>query len=275
VAAMSLAADAAWAQDDKDKDKDKSGDEEPPKPPPKKKPQAKTDKPEDERSDHERVVGHFGVSWFGVSTIPLGLGTPTGDANNPTIGLLPATTVSAPALGIRYWLSNSLGIDVGIGIGYNGGSITDTAPSGAGITTNKTDKLGAFGFLLHGGLPIALVSGKHISLQLTPETNIGFAHATVAAPPPNAAVPNPPPNASLSGIRFDLGARIGGEVQFGFIGVPELALEGSIGAFFTYQQSSVSVGPTSHTDTSMGLTTASFHNPWDFFASVVSARYYF
>jgi hypothetical protein len=273
MAAMSLAAGAAYAQDDKDKEKEKEkATEEEPKPPPKKKAPGKADKPDDERPDHDRVVGRIGVSWFGVSTIPLGLGTPGGDATNPMINLLPATTVSAPALGIRYWLNSTLGIDVGIGLGYNGGSISDTAPSATGTTTNKADKLGAVGFLLHAGLPLALATGKHISLQVTPETNLGFAHASVAA---DALNPNPPPNASLSGMRFDLGARIGGELQFGFIGVPELALEGSIGAFFTYQQSGISVGPSSHTDTSIGFTTASFHNPWDFFASVVSARYYF
>jgi hypothetical protein len=83
------------------------------------------------------------------------------------------------------------------------------------------------------------------------------------------------PDASLSGVRFDLGARIGGEVHFGFIGIPELSLEGSIGAFFTYQTWGVSAGAASVSDNSLGLSTASFNNPWDFFASVVRARYYF
>jgi hypothetical protein len=210
-----------------------------------------------------------------VSSIPLGLGTPGGDAAAPTVNVDPkndSIIVSAPALGIRYWLNTTLGIDVGIGLGYNGGSISLTVPSPTGTTTSKVDKLGAVGFLLHGGLPLALATGKHISLQVTPELNLGFAHASVAA---DMTMANPPPNATLSGLRFDLGARIGGEVQFGFIGIPELALEGSIGAFFTYQQSGISVGPSSYSNSSIGFTTASFHSPWDFFASVVAARYYF
>ncbi len=238
-----------------------STDDDDAKPVVKKKP--KPEKSDDDKTNHERVVGHFGFSWFGVSSIPLGIGSPTGTTAVPAITLGTPITVSAPAVGIRYWLSNTVGIDAGIGLGYTGGSVTNNNVS--------VDKLGAFGFLIHAGLPLALASGKHISLQLTPETNLGFSHAAVAATVEN----NAPPAASLGGVRFDLGARIGGEIQFGFIGIPELALEGSIGAFFTYQQSSVTVGSANNTNSSIALTTANFHDPWDFFTSVVAARYYF
>lgn len=260
AAGMTLLTAAAHADDN-----DKSGDEEPkPRPKPKLKAE-KVAKPDSEKNDHERVVGHFGVSWFGVSSIPLGIGAPAGNSANPAIALGNPSyvTISAPAIGVRYWLNEGLGIDAGIGIGYSGGSVEDN--------NVRVGKLGAFGMLFHAGLPLSIVSGKHISLQITPEANFGFAHASVAS----NVVDHPPPDASLSGMRLDIGARVGGEVQFGFIGLPELALEGSLGAFFTYQRNGVSVGPASHSDVSYSLTTASFHNPWDFFASVVSARYYF
>ena len=249
-----------------------AGDDEP-KPVVKRKPKpVVVEKPDEDKTDHERVVGHLGFSWFGVSSIPLGFGTPTGTTAQPGIAVGAALTVSAPAIGVRYWFSSLFGIDAGIGIGYSGGSVSTTTVAANGATNNTSvDKLGAFGFLIHAGVPISLVAGKHISLQITPETNLGFTHAAVAAPVEN----NPPPAANLSGVRFDLGARVGGEIQFGFIGIPELALEGSIGAFFTYQQNSVTDGAASHTDSSIALTTANFHNPWDFFTSVVAARYYF
>jgi hypothetical protein len=268
AAALSLAAGAALADDDKDKDKkkDDSGDEEPP-PKKKKPPEPPKPKPDDERPDHDRVVGRLGVSWFGVSTIPMGMGAPSGTADNPSLMVSAPITINAPALGIRWWFNQTLGIDVGLGFGYSGGSTTDTT----GTTSTSTSKLGAFGMLIHGGVPLSLATGKHISLQITPETNLGFAHASVSPTAPMSGLPS----AGLNGFRFDLGARIGGEVQFGFIGIPELSLEGSIGAFFTYQSTGVSAGPASHNDSSVGLTTASFNNPWDFFASVVRARYYF
>src|SRR5262249_26224522 len=156
-----------------------------------------------EKTDHERMIGHVGVGWFGVTSIPLGIGTPGGSAAMPQINLGTPTTVAAPAVGIRYWFTNLVGLDVGIGIGYNGGNVTDNHVS--------VDKLGAFGMLIHAGVRLSLVAGKHISLQITPETNLGFSHASVASNNPT----NPPPNAVLGGIRFDLGARVGGEVQFG------------------------------------------------------------
>ena len=37
------------------------------------------------------------------------------------------------------------------------------------------------------------------------------------------------PDTSLTGSRIEIGARAGAEIQFGFIGVPQLALQGSIG----------------------------------------------
>jgi hypothetical protein len=269
AAALSLVAGAAWADDDKDKkkDKDDSADEDPP--PRKKKPPPPPPVKDDDKPDHDRMVGHLGVGWMGVSTIPMGMGTVGGTANAVTVtpGTPASINLSAPSLGIRWWFNPTLGIDVGLGFAYSGGSTT----AATGTTSTSTSKLGAFGMLIHGGVPIALAQGKHISLQLTPETNIGFTHASVA---PAAAITGLP-NASLSGVRFDLGARIGGEVHFGFIGIPELSLEGSIGAFFTYQATGISAGAASYSDNSIGLTTASFNSPWDFFTSVVRARYYF
>jgi hypothetical protein len=268
VMTVSLAAGGAWADEDKDKKKDDSaGDEEPPPPPPKKKPPPPPpptpEKTDESKTDHERMVGHIGVSWFGVSSLPMGIGQPTGTTDAPSYTVGQSITLSAPALGIRWWINQTVGIDVGVGVTYSGGSVSDNNVS--------VPKLGAFGMLLHGGVPFSLATGKHISLQLTPETNIGFTHATVAS----TATMDPPPSATLSGVRFDLGARIGGEVHFGFIGIPELSLEGSIGAFLTYQATGVSVGPASHSDSNVGFTTASFNSPWDFFSSVVRARYYF
>jgi hypothetical protein len=254
---------------DKKKDKDDSSEDEPP-PPKKKKPPPPPPVKDDDKSDHDRMVGHLGVGWMGVSTIPLGMGTVGGTANAVTVtpGNPASIDLSAPSLGIRWWFNPTLGIDVGLGFAYSGGSTT----AATGTTSTSTSKLGAFGMLIHGGVPIALAQGKHISLQITPETNIGFTHASVA---PQGAAATGLPNATLSGVRFDLGARIGGEVHFGFIGIPELSLEGSIGAFFTYQSTGISAGAASYNDNSVGLTTASFNSPWDFFTSVVRARYYF
>lgn len=214
-------------------------------------------------SDHDMWTGHMGISWFGVSDIPLATGSPAGTADDPVLVPGAPTTVSTPAIGMRYWLSPKLGLDAGLGFMVTGGSIR--------TTTSAADKQRVFAFLLHGGMPISLATGKHISIQLTPELNFGYATSSVE--PPQSI--DPPPNASLSGMRLDVGARFGAEIHFGFIDVPELALEGSIGAFLTYQSTSASVGEAKATQSNFLFTTASFDNPWEIFTSLIAARYYF
>jgi hypothetical protein len=225
---------------------------------------AETAKPTGEK-DHDHWVGHVGASWFGVSTVPIATGGPSGTKDNPGVapGAAPAT-VSVPAVGIRYWLSSQIGIDAGIGFSASTGSIR--------ATTFATDKQSVFAMLIHAGMPVSPVAGKHIALTITPEINFGFATSSVE---PSGPQPNPPPSASLFGQRFDIGARIGGEIYFGFIGIPELALEGSFGAYFTHQRTSISVDTATYTDTSVLATTANFKDPWQLFASSIAARYYF
>jgi hypothetical protein len=125
--------------------------------------------------------------------------------------------------------------------------------------------------LAHGGMPVSITSGRHISLQLIPEFNLGFATSSVEP----AVGANPPPNANLTGVRFDLGARVGGEVHFGFMDIPQLSLEGSVGAFMTYQATKITVGNAFASQTNLLISTASYQNPWDIFTSYIRARYYF
>ena len=64
---------------------------------------------EDEVSDHEKVVGHIGVGYLGLTTLPLAPGNG-----------IPAT-VSAPVIGVRYWLAEKIGLDLGLGFGLTFG----------------------------------------------------------------------------------------------------------------------------------------------------------
>jgi len=214
-------------------------------------------------SDHSQMVGRMGIGWFGLSNVPIATGTPGGSADDPAINAGAPTTVATPAIGVRMWMNEKIGLDIGAGFSIATGS--------ARTVTTGIDKATVFSFLAHGGLPVSLATGKHISLQLIPEMNIGFAVSSVEP----AQQINPPPNASLTGVRLDLGARIGGEVHFGFMDIPELSLEGTVGAFLTYQATNASVGEVFATQHNLLVTTASYQNPWDIFTSSVRARYYF
>ena len=264
-AALLLGAPLAFGaeDDDDDEEKEKPAETKPVAPPPPVANATPAASKDDPISDHLKMVGRMGVGWFGLSSIPIATGTPGGNFDQPSVNAGPSATVSTPAIGVRYWLNPKMGIDVGAGISLTAG--------GARNVTQGVDKATVFSGLLHGGLPVSFVTGKHISLQLIPEMNLGFAVSSVE--PVQQA--NPPPNATLTGVRFDLGARIGGEVHFGFIDLPELSLEGSVGAFMTYQATKISVLTAFASQSNFLVTTASYQNPWDIFTSSVRARYYF
>ncbi len=161
-------------------------------PPP---PTLKTDPPPGAGdTDHEGVVSHLGVTVFSPETIPL-----------PAFAGAPAGVTTAPVIGVRYWMMANLGIDAGVGIGW----FTGSAPS-------------PFAMAFHVGVPIALASSKHFTFLVLPEANLAFAHEN--QPVPGAA------NNTADGFLFDIGGRVGAEIQFGFIGIPQLALQGLSGS---------------------------------------------
>ncbi len=218
---------------------------------------------DDNTPDHERFIGRFAVGYFGVSQLPIA------NVTNGANGLgIAQGNVSAPVIGVRYWLSRMIGIDGGLGLGVAGGS-SETVNGG---TTTTTDKPSAFGMVLHGGVPIALTHGKHYSFLAIPEFNIGFTNGTIKAT--NA------PDIDLSGFRFDLGARVGAEIHFGFIGLPELSLEGSVGLAFHRVAYKAKTTPANGATVSAsdGTTTFSTNvqsDPWALFVNNIAAFYYF
>ena len=116
---------------------------------------------------------------------------------------------------------------------------------------------------IHGGLPIALATSKHMTFELIPEATIGFAGNSAAN------------NLSYSGFRLDLGARIGGEIQFGFIGIPQLALQASVGLYLEHDSWGYSTPGNSGSASSTTFATSVQSDPWGIFTDNVSALYYF
>ena len=201
-------------------------------------------------TDHGLVVRHFGIGYMGRRTMNI---NPTG---------APAT-VDAPIIGVRYWLDPLIGIDVGLGLLFSGGSTK--------VGDTSTDLQGYTVFMLHGGVPLALAGSKHFSFQVIPELNFGIASSKTAPAAPGAQP------SDLSGIHFDVGARAGGEIQFGFIGIPELSLQAGVGLALSYDRSKITPpgagAATSVHTTSLGTSVG--NNPWNIFTSNIAALYYF
>ncbi|MGZ3420846.1 MAG: hypothetical protein ACXWUG_12615 [Polyangiales bacterium] len=196
-------------------------------------------------TDHELVNGHVGVGYMGQVTVPLGVG-----------GTMPAQIV-----GIRYWTSTSLAITAGLGFGSTSSS------SKAGGTT--TDGPSATSFALKGGVALPLATGKHYAFVIEPQLVIGYATQTIKPASGTGG------NTENSGTSIGVGATAGAEIQFGFMGIPELALIGSVGlAFETASgKTKTDAGEVSASKTS--ISTFTLANPWNIFAGNVAAIYYF
>jgi len=205
-----------------------------------------------------------------MSEVPIAVAEPSGTQANPA--LVPnhevrGRLVEAPVLGVRYWFNEWIAIEPGIGFRYDTGSIE----SDMGYVSAKVDKQPTKAVLGHLGAPIALATGQHMTLLLVPEVQLGLAWSKASAPYEQDA----PPDADLRGLRFDVGARAGTEIHFGFMGLEQLALEASVGVFYSMRKVSASVGNQRLMDTSVVISTTSFSQPWDIFLNQVAARYYF
>ncbi len=203
-------------------------------------------------SDHDAVVGRLAVGYLGRSGLTI-----ASDATGGT-----QATIAAPVIGVRYWLSDMLGIDAGLGFATVGTSfeVGGTDGDGPGETV----------FILHGGVPLSLASAGHFSFQIVPELNLGFAGRS-----DDPDDEGPTEEVSLSGFQLDVGARAGAEIHFGFIGVPQLSLQGSVGLRMNLSSTSYEQGPTEVSTSSFGLGTTVGDNPWNIFTSNVAALYYF
>lgn len=201
------------------------------------------------RGDHDAVVGHAGVGYLGVASVGVG----SSDAG----AIL--REVAAPVIGVRYWLNPGMGLDLGLGFGLEGSS-TD-------VGDEEGDGPSFWALVLHGGVPLALSSGRHYVFEIIPEANLGFGSGSTGD------------TVDHSGFLLDIGARAGAELHFGFIGVPELSLQASVGARYSLQSYSTTT-ETAGADVEVSssqysLRTAVYNSPWSIFTSSVAAFYYF
>jgi hypothetical protein len=208
-------------------------------------------------SDHDSVVGSFAVGYLGRRSLLMG-------SDFDLDSGLSVEEVSAPVIGMRYWFDDMIGIDAGLGFLISGG--TDEVESDG--ESAETDLQGYTAFILHAGVPISLADSGHFSFQIVPEANVGFGSSTIDGGDAGE-------DTDLSGFHLDVGARVGAEVHFGFIDIPQLSLQGSIGARFAYDKVGGEVGDSSGNRSTHSFGTNVGDNPWNIFTSNVAALYYF
>ena len=172
-------------------------------------------------TDHAKVS--FGVSFFGVERFqitPFALTTGEDEAYS-----LPVTTI-----GVRLWVTEMIGLDVGLGLGIETSSYDDESTPGGDFLQGERD--GAFALRLQVGLPVALKTYQHFNILLIPEVAFTYGATTYLDSDPDNDI-------NVSAVALDLGVKVGGELQFGFWGVPNLSLQATVGLGFRYASRSL------------------------------------
>lgn len=180
-----------------------------------------------------------------IAVPPAGAGLP------PTGG-----TVTAPAIGARYWFTRRLGLDAAVGFGYSAGS---QSVNGSSVSTPTT-----VGFDVHAGMPIAVASTSHYVFEIVPEALVGYTTGSISGAT----------SQSVDGLLVNVGGRIGLELHFGFIGVPQLSLQASVGLYLSYTSFSWSQGANTASVSTTSLATSVSGAPWAIFVNNISALYY-
>jgi hypothetical protein len=206
-------------------------------------------------SAREAVIGRLGVGWLGTVDVPVG---PAANAGAASMAPIPT-----PVVGVRYWINSVIGLDAGLGF-FTTSSATRTETG----TTTTVEGPTRTSVVLRAGVPITLADVGNFAFNVIPEINVGIGTGGIKGPMGG-------PTTDLSGFLLEGGLRAGAEIFFGFIGIPQLSLEGSVGAFLSSATGKMSAGGGSTRFSSFVLSTSSVAQPWDIFRKDVAARYYF
>ena len=211
-------------------------------------------------SDGERAMGGYALVVF--NTQPFDFTNSGGAAPIPltvyTIGLRHWTT--QPWSRFRNW-----GVDVGVGLAVARTSVTQ--PQTGQLVTS--DGAAVTGFGLHAGLPLAVKHHQHATFEVVPELDLVYAKETIPAATAGGD------DTRYSGWSARLGARAGFEIFFGFVGLPQLAVEASLGATLRYDSLTSKVGPSERSTRTWSVATLRGSEPWSIFSGSVAAMYHF
>jgi hypothetical protein len=215
---------------------------------------------QDDTPDHDKVTGRVGIRFFGLRRICMNpfngvVGHPQYDfsscGSDPTTGNEVPGGQGIPVVGIKWWFTGGVGLNLGLGVGmFSPGHTPSLDPNPDTQTA----------FMLEGGLPLVITKHKHLITFVEP--GIGFGVAS---------------QGDYLGYTFFLSGKVGAELSFGFIGIPQLSLEASIGLKLAYRNGSVVDADGNVTSSSEFAvsTTVDSHGVQNMLWSAVAATYYF
>jgi hypothetical protein len=222
-------------------------------------------------SDHDKVVGRLGVGFFGMLEIPIMVcqDAPGGCAN-PAID-----DVSAPTIGARYWLDTGFGAELAAGFNITSPSQeTETSAGGTTTTTLNTTEASVVAFGVHGGLPLVFAHSGHFVFEAVPQLNIGIASGSH-----DVVVAGGTESFDVSGLLIEAALKAGAEIHFGFIDIPQLSLQATLGVGLRIESRSAegpnaAGGTTTHSQSRTRIATGVDDAPWEIFTGALTAIYY-
>lgn len=210
--------------------------------------------------DGERAMGTYALAVFNTQPFEF----PASGGADP----LPLTVYT---IGLRHWTKRPLGPfrnwgwDAGVGLVFRRSSVT--SPQAGVLESDDGPALSGYG--LHLGLPLAVTHHRHATFELVPELDVIYAKEKIPALDAGGD------STEYQGWSARLGAKAGFEIYFGFVGLPQLAIEASLGASLSYDSVKTTVGPIERSTRTWGIQTLRGNEPWSVFTGSVAAMYHF
>jgi len=227
-------------------------------------------------NDHRLRAGRIALAYLGLRVVP-GLtldGTTVSIDSTGSASLAVTPDDSAvPLFGVRYWFGPNLGLDVGAGFGTERGTFTRLVPNPdpaldrteEGASARRTT------FAARVSVPISFHSGRHHNLLVIPELDLGYSTATL--PGFRQSTEGQALDLRLTGFGFGAGARLAGELHFGFWGVPELSLQASWGLRLDSDRRRGAIGVAETTLSGLAVGTTASSDPWRLVAGGLALMY--
>lgn len=230
-------------------------------------------------SDHDGHAGNLGLGFMGARFVPTATGGPTptvvltddGDA----IVTIEEDEVTVPIFGARYWINRRFGVDLGFGFNVAGGSVSRQIPNPDPALAHSVEfsTPSTTAIVGHLSLPVSVYSIGHLNVLLLPEMDIGYSTSTVE----NFELSTTGEwlDLRLGGFSFGAGARVGAEVSWGFIELPQVSLQVSWGVRIEHRRSTGKIGDAEMVIERTQFGTSWYDDPWALFAGNIGVYYYF
>lgn len=231
-----------------------------------------------EPSDHDDQVGLIALAYHGTRAIPSlatgGSHVVVADDGSATLTVTPDSS-TIPIFGVRYWFTRRIGLDVGAGIAFESGSFARRIPNPDPTKDRTEDGASARSLLLASrvALPISLHAGRHYNLMVIPDVTLGVSRASL--PAFQKSTSGEDLDLQLTAVGIGAGARVGAEVSFGFVGVPELSVQAAWGVQLEAMKRTGRIGAAEATLSDLALGSSTGGGAWRWLTGGFSVFYGF